>query len=106
VTAGVLEEHRAVGRGEAKDQRTAVATIALLLCQQVLDGNRVQLGGQVLHEFGEARLLLLPGHAEFADADLAGLIHLAVRPDAAVLARVNVDEHVVAEIDPFATQII
>ena len=44
-------------------------------------------------EFCEPRALFLPRHPEIADAHLAGLAHLTMRPDAGVLARVHRDLH-------------
>ncbi|MGZ4728567.1 MAG: hypothetical protein ACXWB2_12670 [Acidimicrobiales bacterium] len=68
----------------------------------MLDRDRVELGGHERGQLLHALLALLPGEPEVAQADLAGLGHLGLRPDARVLARVHRDEQAVTEVDPLA----
>jgi hypothetical protein len=97
VAGGVLVQQAAVGGVDQVDERTAVPPVALQRGEEVLQRRLRQAGGEVRPERLEAGLLLLPADPEVAEALLAGVVHLGVRPHAGVLAGEDVDAHVVGQ---------
>ena len=61
-----------------------------------------ELGREETRKLAHPLLLLLPRDAEIADAHVARLRHLPLRPDTAVLAGEHVEQHTVAEVDRLA----
>jgi hypothetical protein len=84
--------------------RPAVAAVALLASDEVLDRDGLETRGEVLHQLLESGPLLLPGEAEVPDAYLVGGRHLAMAPNTGVLARIDRDLHAVPEVDGLAAR--
>src|SRR5262249_41523850 len=103
VARRVLVEERPLGCLEAVDQRSAVAARALVARAQV----GLHVGAEraeEAHELLQALLLLLPGDAEIADADLVGGGELRSGPHTGVLAREDAHHDVFGEAHALAAR--
>ena len=103
VSRRVLVEERAGGCLEHVDERATVAAGALVAGAEVCLHVGVE-APEPLGQRSEARLLLLVGEAEIADADFVGVGHLRLRPHARVLARERGHRDIRRELDAFTAR--